>query len=94
LRVSNTPGLRLIGALHRKNHWITGDGAEVSIRKPTGNEVDVDWGTLQRFLDGSRPNTRTETVDKLCEALGLELRARKERARSGRDEREPRLRQD
>lgn len=34
----------------------------------------VDWGALQRFIDGSRPNIRLETVDKLCQALGLELR--------------------
>ena len=34
----------------------------------------VDWGTLQRFLDGSRPNIRIDTIDRLCEELGLELR--------------------
>ena len=40
-------------------------------------DSDVDWGTLQRFLDGTRPNIRIETVDKLCEYLGLELRVKK-----------------
>jgi hypothetical protein len=37
-------------------------------------DSDVDWGTLQRFLDGTRPNIRIETVDKVCKCLGLELR--------------------
>jgi DNA-binding Xre family transcriptional regulator len=41
----------------------------------------VDWGTLQRFLDGTRPNIRVDTVDKLCEHLGLELRPRGKSAR-------------
>ncbi len=34
----------------------------------------VDWGTLQRFLDGTRPNIRLDTVDKLCAYFGLVLR--------------------
>jgi DNA-binding Xre family transcriptional regulator len=38
-------------------------------------EADVDWGTLQRFVDGSRPSIRIETVDKLCAYLELELAA-------------------
>jgi hypothetical protein len=37
-------------------------------------EAGVDWGTLQRFVDGTRPNIRIDSVDKLCVALGLELR--------------------
>ena len=40
-------------------------------------DAGVDWGTLQRFLDGTRPNIRIDTVDKLCEHLGLELKPRK-----------------
>jgi len=36
-------------------------------------DAGIDWGTLQRFVDGSRPNIRIETVDKLCAYLGLEL---------------------
>ncbi len=40
-------------------------------------DAEVDWGTLQRFLDGSRPNIRIDTVDKLCEYLGLELLPKK-----------------
>jgi DNA-binding Xre family transcriptional regulator len=37
-------------------------------------DAEVDWGTIQRFLDGTRPNIRIDTVDRLCEQLGLELR--------------------
>ena len=37
-------------------------------------EADIDWGTLQRFVNGTRPNIRIETVDKLCALLGLELK--------------------
>jgi DNA-binding Xre family transcriptional regulator len=40
-------------------------------------DSDVDWGTLQRFLDGTRPNIRIETVEKLCDYLGLELQPKK-----------------
>jgi DNA-binding phage protein len=40
-------------------------------------DAGVDWGTLQRFVTGERANIRIDTVDKLCEALGLELRAKK-----------------
>jgi hypothetical protein len=43
-------------------------------------DSDVDWGTIQRFLDGTRPNIRIETVDRLCECLGLELRVKKGKA--------------
>ena len=37
-------------------------------------DADGDWGTLKRFVNGKRPNIRIDTVDKLCESLGLELR--------------------
>ncbi len=40
-------------------------------------DAEVDWGTLKRFVDGTRPNIRIDTVDKLCEQLGLELQLRK-----------------
>jgi hypothetical protein len=40
-------------------------------------DSDVDWGTLQRFLDGTRPNIHIETVEKLCEYFGLELQPKK-----------------
>jgi DNA-binding Xre family transcriptional regulator len=40
-------------------------------------DAQLDWGTLQRFLDGSRPNIRIDTIDKLCEYLGLELRPKR-----------------
>jgi DNA-binding Xre family transcriptional regulator len=36
-------------------------------------DADVDWGTLKRFVNGKRPNIRIDTVDKLCESLGLDL---------------------
>jgi DNA-binding Xre family transcriptional regulator len=42
-------------------------------------DAGVDWGTLQRFVDGTRPNIRIDTVDKLCESLGLELRPKAKR---------------
>lgn len=49
-------------------------------------DAEVDWGTLQRFVDGRRPNIRIDTIDKLCEYLGLELRP-KGRKRGGRSAR-------
>jgi DNA-binding Xre family transcriptional regulator len=45
-------------------------------------DAAVDWGTLQRFVDGRRANIRIDTVDKLCEYLGLELRPKKDKRRS------------
>lgn len=44
-------------------------------------DAEVDWGTIQRFLDGTRPNIRIDTIDRLCECLGLELRPKKGRAK-------------
>ena len=44
-------------------------------------DADVDWGMLRYFLDGTRPNIRIDTVDKLCECLGLELQPKKRRGR-------------
>lgn len=40
-------------------------------------DSEVDWGTLQRFVDGRRPNIRIDTVDKLADYFGLELRPKK-----------------
>ena len=42
-------------------------------------ETGIDWSVLQRFLDGTRPNIRLDTVEKLCEHFGLELRPLAER---------------
>jgi hypothetical protein len=42
-------------------------------------DADVDWGMLRYFLNGTRPNIRIDTVDKLCECLGLELRPKRKR---------------
>jgi hypothetical protein len=42
-------------------------------------DADVDWGMLRYFLDGTRANIRIDTVDKLCECLGLELQPKKNR---------------
>jgi DNA-binding Xre family transcriptional regulator len=42
-------------------------------------DAEVDWGTLQRFIDGRRPDIRMSTVDKLCEYLGLELQTKKKK---------------
>jgi hypothetical protein len=42
-------------------------------------DADVDWGMLRYFLDGTRANIRINTVDKLCECLGLELQPKKKR---------------
>jgi DNA-binding Xre family transcriptional regulator len=45
-------------------------------------DSEVNWSALQRFVDGTRPDIRISTVDKLCECLGLELRPKK-KERSG-----------
>ena len=45
-------------------------------------DADVDWGTLKRFVDGQRPNIRIDTVDKLCECLGLELQPKKRQCKN------------
>jgi hypothetical protein len=37
-------------------------------------DAEVDWSILQRFLDGTRPNIRLDTIEKLCMHFGLELR--------------------
>ena len=33
----------------------------------------VNWSALQRFVTGQRPYLRSDTIDRLCEFLGLEL---------------------
>jgi len=52
-------------------------GAEDVTYYRIAKDAEVDWGTLQRFVDGRRPNIRIDTVDKLCEHLGLELRPKR-----------------
>ena len=37
-------------------------------------DADVPWATLVRFVNGERPNIRMDSIDKICESLGLELR--------------------
>ena len=37
-------------------------------------DTRIDWSILQRFLDGTRPNIRIDTIEKLCRYFGLELR--------------------
>ncbi len=44
-------------------------------------DADIDWGTLKRFVDGTRPNVRIDTVDKLCEWFALELRPKTRQSR-------------
>ena len=40
-------------------------------------DAEVNWSALQRFVDGTRPDFRISTVDRLCEYLGLELQPKK-----------------
>jgi len=47
-------------------------------------DAEVDWGTLQRFVDGRRPDIRMGTVDKLCEYLGLELQPKRKKGKKSR----------
>ena len=37
----------------------------------------IDQGTIDRFVSGERPNIRIDTVDRLAESLGLELKSKK-----------------
>ena len=39
----------------------------------------VNWAVLSRFLTGERPTLRSDTVDRLCDFLGLELRSKQRR---------------
>ena len=39
----------------------------------------VNWAVLSRFLTGERPTLRSDTVDRLCDSLGLELRPKRRR---------------
>jgi DNA-binding Xre family transcriptional regulator len=34
----------------------------------------VNWAVLNRFVTGERPTLRSDTMDRLCGYLGLELR--------------------
>jgi DNA-binding Xre family transcriptional regulator len=42
-----------------------------------GKQTGIDTRVLDRFVSGERPTLRSDTVDKLCEYLGLELRPKK-----------------
>jgi DNA-binding Xre family transcriptional regulator len=42
-----------------------------------GKETGIDTRTLDRFMSGERPWLRSDTMDRLCEYLGLELRPKK-----------------
>ena len=42
-------------------------------------ESGVAWAVLSRFLTGERPTLRSDTVDRLCDYLGLELRPMRRR---------------
>jgi DNA-binding Xre family transcriptional regulator len=44
-------------------------------------DAEVDWGTLQRFVDGRRPDIRISTVNKLCEYLGLKLQTKRKKGK-------------
>jgi len=44
-------------------------------------DTGLDWSILQRFLDGTRPNIRIDTIEKLCQYFGLELRPVKAKRR-------------
>ena len=35
---------------------------------------EVPWPVLNRFITGERPTLRSDTIDKLCSYLGLELK--------------------
>ncbi len=39
--------------------------------------ANVEWRTIASFMDGTRPLLRFDSVDKLADALGLELVAKK-----------------
>ncbi len=57
------------------------DKADVTLYR-IAKDSQVDWGTIQRFIDGTRPNIRIDTMERLCEYLGLELRPKKKRRSS------------
>ena len=52
------------------------EGRDVTLYR-VAKDTGVNWSALQRFVDGTRPNIRIDTVDKLCESLGLELQPKK-----------------
>ncbi len=54
------------------------DAADVTLYR-IAKDASVDWGTIQRFMDGTRPNIRIDTLERLCEYLGLDLQPKKKR---------------
>ena len=53
------------------------DASDVTLYR-IAKDAQVDWGTIQRFIDGTRPNIRIDTVEKLCECLGAGIAAEEE----------------
>ena len=51
-----------------------GDRAARSYR--TAIETVIGWAILSRFVTGERPTLRSDTVDRLCDYLNLELRTK------------------
>ena len=46
-----------------------------------GKESGVDTKVIDRFVSRERPSVRSETIDRLCEYLGLELQPKKQTGR-------------
>jgi len=44
-------------------------------------EAGIDWSILQRFMEGTRPNIRLDTIEKFCQHFRLELRPVKQKRR-------------
>lgn len=39
-----------------------------------GKDTGIDTKVIDRFVSGERPTIRSDTLDRLCEYLGLQLR--------------------
>ena len=48
-----------------------------------GKDTGVDTKVIDRFVSGERPTIRSDTLDRLCEYLGLQLRAAKGKRPTG-----------
>lgn len=46
-------------------------------------DAGIGWATLTRFVSGERPDIRIQTVDRLCDYFGLELRPKRKARRKG-----------
>ena len=49
-----------------------------------GKEADVDISVVDRFVSGERPNITAQTIDRLCDYLGLELCSKRPRQKAAR----------